>query len=501
MAFEQINKLPSTMSNVDLSSNELKLLKCLKEGPLSPHEASIKSDLGEKEAMSAASWLRSKGLVDISEDSKIFLFPNDEGKKYAEQGLPERRAVEWLNQMGESLVDELPLDDNEKRVVIGWLKRKKFADLEKTEDGLKLIPTGNVDETPDEGVLVLLSRKPMAEEEIDQEGLALLKGRQVLSNREEVSRIFTLTDEGQNYDIENIDEDIIGELTPEMIQSGGWKDKKFQRYSTETTLESSEFATLHPLTRFTEEIRSIFLQMGFTEIEDDYVESAFWNMDVLFIPQDHPARELQDTFYLSEPASFVINDEELLDQVKSIHEDGGDTESTGWGSNWSKETAQQALLRTHTTVGTIRYLSDNPEPPVRVFSVGRVFRREALDSTHLPEFTQVEGIIVEPEANFGMLIGVLKEFYRRMGFHDVRVRPAYFPYTEPSLEVEVRFGDRWLELGGAGIFRPEVTAPFGIECPVLAWGLGLERLAMLHLGIKDIRMLYQSDLQWLKDTV
>ena len=489
------------MSNVDLSSNELKLLKCLKEGPLSPHEASIKSDLGEKEAMSAASWLRSKGLVDISEDSKIFLFPNDEGKKYAEQGLPERRAVEWLNQMGESLVDELPLDDNEKRVVIGWLKRKKFADLEKTEDGLKLIPTGNVDETPDEGVLVLLSRKSMVEEEIDQKGLALLKGRQVLSNREEVSRIFTLTDEGQNYDIENIDENIIGELTPEMIQSGGWKDKKFQRYSTETTLESSEFATLHPLTRFTEEIRSIFLQMGFTEIEDDYVESAFWNMDVLFIPQDHPARELQDTFYLSEPASFVINDEDLLDQVKSIHEDGGDTESIGWGSNWSKETAQQALLRTHTTVGTIRYLSDNLEPPVRVFSVGRVFRREALDSTHLPEFTQVEGIIVEPEANFGMLIGVLKEFYRRMGFHDVRVRPAYFPYTEPSLEVEVRFGDRWLELGGAGIFRPEVTAPFGIECPVLAWGLGLERLAMLHLGIKDIRMLYQSDLQWLKDTV
>ena len=192
------------MSNVDLSSNELKLLKCLKEGPLSPHEASIKSDLGEKEAMSAASWLRSKGLVDISEDSKIFLFPNDEGKKYAEQGLPERRAVEWLNQMGESLVDELPLDDNEKRVVIGWLKRKKFADLEKTEDGLKLIPTGNVDETPDEGVLVLLSRKAMAEDEIDKEGLALLKGRQVLSNREEVSRIFALTDAGQNLSLIHI---------------------------------------------------------------------------------------------------------------------------------------------------------------------------------------------------------------------------------------------------------------------------------------------------------
>jgi len=489
------------MVNVDLSPNELKLLKCLKEGSLSPHDASLKSDLGEKEVMSAASWLRSKGLVDISEESTIYLFPNDEGKKYAEQGLPERRAVEWLNQMGESLVDELPLDNNEKKVVIGWLKRKKFAELEKTDDGLKLSPTGNVDETPDENVLVLLSRKPMVESEIDKEGLALLRGRQVLTTKEEVSRVFNLTEEGEKFDVKNIDDNLIGELTPEMLQSGEWKGKNFQRYSTDTGVEASDFATLHPLTRFTEDIRSIFLQMGFTEIEGDYVESAFWNMDVLFIPQDHPARELQDTFYLSEPASFVINDEDLLDQVKSIHEDGGKTESKGWGSNWSKETAQQALLRTHTTVGTIRYLSNNPEPPIRVFSVGRVFRREALDATHLPEFTQVEGIIVEPEANFGMLIGVLKEFYRRMGFHDIRVRPAYFPYTEPSLEVEVRFGDKWLELGGAGIFRPEVTAPFGIECPVLAWGLGLERLAMLHLGIKDIRMLYQSDIQWLKETV
>ena len=486
---------------VDLSNNELKLLRALKKSSLSPGEASLESGLGDKEVMSAASWLRSKGLVDIIEDSKTLFSTNDEGKKYAEQGLPERRAVEWLNQSGESMINELPLDDDEKKVVIGWLKRKNFAELEKTDDGLKLIPTGNLDETPDEPLLVLLDRKPLSEEEMDKEGLSLLKGRQLLKNQDEVSRVFSLTDGGKNVNLDDIGEDLVGEVTPEMLQTGTWKEKQFQRYSTDTNVEPVDYATLHPLTRFTKEIRSIFLQMGFTEIEGDYVESAFWNMDVLFIPQDHPARELQDTFYLSEPASFMISDKELLDVVSEIHENGGDTGSAGWCSSWSRETAQQALLRTHTTVGTIRYLSDNPEPPVRVFSVGRVFRREALDSTHLPEFTQVEGIIVEPNANFGMLIGVLKEFYRRMGFDDVRVRPAYFPYTEPSLEVEVRFGDRWLELGGAGIFRPEVTAPFGIECPVLAWGLGLERLAMLRLGIKDIRMLYQSDLQWLKETV
>ena len=486
---------------MDLSVNEVKLLKVLKNGTLSPEAASLESNLGDKETMSAASWLRSKGLVEISETSTKYYSTNEEGKRYAEQGLPERRAVEWLNQAGDSLLSELPLHDDESKVVIGWLKRKNFAELEKTEEGLRLIPTGNLDETSDEPLLLMLSKSPLSEKEIDQEALKLLKGRQLLNIKEEVERTFTLTEEGSSFAFESLNDDLIGDLTPELIQSGEWKDKSFQRYGAETKVEVSDFSTLHPLTRFTEEIRNIFLQMGFTEIEGDYVESAFWNMDALFIPQDHPARELQDTFYVSEPASFVINEKEILEAVKQIHEDGGNTGSKGWGTNWSKENAQQALLRTHTTVGTIRYLADNPSPPARVFSVGRVFRREALDSTHLPEFTQVEGIIVEPEANFGMLIGVLKEFYRRMGFNDVRVRPAYFPYTEPSLEVEVKFGNKWLELGGAGIFRPEVTAPFELDCPVLAWGLGLERLAMLHLDIKDIRMLYQSDLKWLKETI
>ena len=486
---------------MDLSINEVKLLKVLKNGTLSPEAASMESNLGEKETMSAASWLRSKGLVKISESSTKFYFTNEEGRRYAEQGLPERRAVEWLNQAGESLLSELPLHTDESKVVIGWLKRKKFAELKKTDEGLKLIPTGNVDETSDEPLLVSLSKSSISEREIDQDALNLLKGRQLLNVKEEVERTFSLTDEGNNFSLESLDENLIGDITPDLIQSGEWKDRSFQRYGVQDKVEASNFSTLHPLTRFTEDIRSIFLQMGFTEIEGDYVESAFWNMDALFIPQDHPARELQDTFYLSEPASFVINEKEILDAVKKIHEDGGETGSKGWGTDWSKEAAQQALLRTHTTVGTIRHLAKNPTPPARVFSVGRVFRREALDSTHLPEFTQVEGIIVEPDANFGMLIGVLKEFYRRMGFNNVRVRPAYFPYTEPSLEVEVKFGDKWLELGGAGIFRPEVTAPFELDCPVLAWGLGLERLAMLHLEINDIRMLYQSDLKWLKETL
>ena len=195
-----------------------------------------------------------------------------------------------------------------------------------------------------------------------------------------------------------------------------------------------------------------------------------------------------------------LPEDNLVNRVKAMHEHGGDTDSEGWQYKWDPEEAKKAILRTHTTVNTIRYLSEHPEPPVKVFSIERNFRNETLDSTHLPEFYQIEGIVMEEEASFPMLIGVLKEFYNRMGFEKVKVRPAYYPYTEPSMDVIVWFNDTWLELGGSGIFRPEVTEPLGVEHPVLAWGLGLERLAMLKLGINDIRDLYISDIDWLRKT-
>ncbi len=487
---------------MDLSANEQKVLRALAAGELSPAAAAEAAGLGEQEAVSAASWLRTKELAEIEETVTELVGLNKEGLRYAAEGLPERRAIEWLNEHGAATASKLadgPLTADEARIVIGWLKRKQWAWLEKSDDGVMLTPArDDAPEGADEPLLRQLADGAQPVDSLDPKGLKLLQGRQILERSQQVARTLRINEAGRMALDELSGEELLGEVTPEMLQSGGWREGRFQRYSLETQAESAPQATLHPLTRFTEEIRGIFLQMGFTEIEGDYVESAFWNMDALFIPQDHPARELQDTLYLDDPKSFLLDDEEAVAAVKAVHETGGDTGSTGWRYDWSREVAQQALLRTHTTVSTIRYLSEHREPPVRVFAVGRVFRREALDATHLPEFTQVEGIIMEEEASFGMLIGVLKEFYRRMGFPDVRVRPAYFPYTEPSMEVEVKFGDRWLELGGSGIFRPEVTAPFGIDTPVLAWGLGLERLAMLRLGLKDIRMLYQSDLEWLK---
>ena len=487
---------------MDLSSNEYEVLKAIRDGETKPNEISSLMESTVQEVMSAASWLRTKELVNFEEHITEFISLNEEGKKYAKDGLPERRVVEWLSEnetITLSEIEKAGISESEGKIAVGWLKRKGFATIEKGKGGPQIKYAGKKDETPDEPVLMqLLFEEEIKAEEIEKEGFKLLKGRKILDKREEIDREIVLTKEGREFDLG--ESPTIGEITPEMIQSGSWKDKDFQKYSLNTKTVNAQHATLHPFTRFIEDIRLIFLQMGFQEIEGDYVQSAFWNMDTLFIPQDHPARELQDTLYLEEK-SFDLDDKELVQKIKEIHEKGGDTESTGWGGKWDVEKAKKALLRTHTTVNTIKYLSENPNPPARVFGVGRVFRYESVDSTHLPEFTQVEGIIMEKDASFAMLIGILKEFYKRMGFSEVRVRPAYFPYTEPSLEIEVVFNGKWLELGGAGVFRPEVTAPFGIEHPVLAWGLGLERLAMLKLGLKDIRMLFQSDLEWLKETI
>jgi len=207
---------------------------------------------------------------------------------------------------------------------------------------------------------------------------------------------------------------------------------------------------------------------------------------------------MQDTFYCKKPSKIEI-DEELIKKIAIVHEKGGETGSKGWRYKFDYEEAKKALLRTHTTVNTIRYIAQHPEPPAKVFSIERVFRRENIDATHLPEFHQIEGIIYEENADFSMLKGILKEFYSRMGFEKIRFRPSYFPYTEPSLEVEVEWNGKWIELGGAGIFRPEVTLPFNAKAPVLAWGLGLERMAMILLNVDDIRMLYFSDIEWLKN--
>ena len=234
--------------------------------------------------------------------------------------------------------------------------------------------------------------------------------------------------------------------------------------------------------------------MGFEEMTGDIVNSCFWNFDSLFVPQDHPAREMQDTFFIK-GSEKVPN--ELMMRVKKQHE-------KSWKYKWDEKVSQKKVLRTHTTVLSAKTIAKLTEGdlPKKYFVIGRNYRNESLDWSHLFEFNQSEGIVVDKNVNFGHLLGYLKEFFKKMGYDKVRFRPAYFPYTEPSVEIDVYVPERktWIELGGAGIFRPEVVEPlFGKEVTVLAWGFGLGRIICPYYGIKDLREFYKNDLKQLKE--
>jgi phenylalanyl-tRNA synthetase alpha chain len=492
-----------------LSYNEKRLLLALDEigGKCSPAEliSAGKFDL-EVEIMGSASWLASKGLTELREETFKFIDLTD--RSVLETGLPERRAVEILDSEGGRidlalLSEKMP--NNEDKIAVGWLKRKGLADIVKDGESKILVLSDFGKETvgkkmPDEIFLEKLAAGPVPEEETDKNLVKDLKGRKgMIEDKIVKEREILLTEEGVKAVRSGIElKKQITDITDQIIQSGEWQSVEFRKYDINTFAPSVSPAKKHPLSRLGSEIRRLFTDMGFVEMSSEYVQPAFWNLDVLYTPQDHPARDLQDTFYLDVPKSIHIDDEDLVEKVKAIHEHGGECGSEGWGGTWSREKAEMALLRTHSTVSSIRYIAEHPNAPQKAFSISRIFRKEAIDSTHLPEFTQIEGIVMDENADFNMLISLIKEFYARMGFDQIRIRPAYFPYTEPSLELEVFFHGKWMELGGAGIFRPEVLEPFGVTCPVLAWGFGYERLAMLKWDIKDIRDLYISSLDNLK---
>ncbi len=494
----------------ELSQNEKKVLLALQKlhGRGSPQDIFNTGGFTQDvEIANAASWLQSKKLVTVDNHIKTVYSLGKEGKRFVEKGLPEKRALQLLaeKQGALSLKDlSAVLESDEIPVAIGWLKTNGWATLRKEkETTLEITLKGKnalLEVTEEEKLLRLLSEHP--EQEIEKNTIKPLASRKnVIKEKDLITSSVSLTDYGKKVVDAGFEiQEEISQITSAIIKNDEWKKKTIRPYDIHAFAPSLYGGKTHPLVKLISEIRQIFVEMGFQEIQGDYVESCFWNMDVLFIPQDHPAREMQDTFYCKVPSTLPINEPQLVKEVARVHENGGTTGSIGWGYTFSKTEGERALLRTHTTVNTIRYLYNHPIPPCKVFSLERVFRNEDIDTTHLPEFYQIEGIIYEENANFRQLVGILKEFYRRMGFEKIRFRPGYFPYTEPSMEVEVFWNGKWMELGGSGIFRPEVIEPIGVKTPVLAWGLGLERLAMLRYGLTDIRSLYISDLEWLRKT-
>lgn len=469
-----------------LSPFEIKLLKSLEEGKkYSLDEAAEISGLKRDAVIKAAYLLQEKGFAKVREITWNEYELTEEGNEYLKKGLPEERVVEKLKE-GITSIEELKKIFGKKTIdiAIGNLRRKGVIKIEKGKIELIKIP-----EFPEKEVLKKIAEDKKAK--IDEKILKELVKRKLI-RVEELKKIKIQIIRKPEVELR----EKISDLTPEILLSGSWKDKEFLEYDIRIPSKELFTAKIHPYERIIRECRKIFLEMGFTEIKGHYVQSAFWNFDALFQPQDHPAREMQDTFYLDR---YVDLDNEFVERVKQTHENGWITGSKGWGGKWDIQKAKQLVLRTHTTAITIHYLALNPEPPVKAFCIDRVYRREAIDATHLPEFDQLEGVVLDRDVGFRHLLGLLKEFFVKMGFENVRFRPGYFPYTEPSVEPEVYVeGLGWIELGGAGIFRKEVTEPLGIKGKVLAWGLGIGRLAMLRLGMKDLRRLYIPDIGWLR---
>ena len=500
-----------------LRENEYRLLQALAKADAPRGVRDLAKDLGIDQSlvMAAGTVLVDQGLSGVSERTFEEYRLDTLGEQFATEGLPERAIIQALAEHdGSATIKELPglcgLDPKGVGQSLRFLTGKGWA--EKSGPAVTLSDAGRAalqKPAADEELLAALAERgtctaaQLGESGIDLAAAdKLLKGRKgVLKIKQRTRRSFSITDQGRQMAQGATLRQEVNQLTSEMLADGSWRDVDFRPYDLTAETEPVYPGKLHPFRRVLEQTRRVFLEMGFNEIVSPFVESSFWDFDALFQPQDHPARDMQDTFYVGRPKTCRLPDAKVVDAVRRTHEDGGDTGSLGWGYRFDPALSAKPVLRTHTTATTIRALAADPKPPRKVFCVGKVFRRETVDYKHLPVFYQVDGIIIDEHASFASLLGTLEAFYRKMGFERFQFRPAFFPYTEPSVEVFVYLEEKkdWVEMGGAGVFRPEVTEPFGCQVPVLAWGLGLERLAMFRYRLNDIRQIYMADLNWLKE--
>ncbi len=502
---------------IELREHERKTLLIVErlDGKASVEQVINESGLSDAAVMRAALTLQEKKLVKMKEKKQTIAKLNKEGKLYAERQLPERRILDVLYKMGgEALLSNIPkevdISSNAVSVALGWLVKKNWAVINQKKGTIALVEsllTQKPKKGADEKLLELLAEKDtVVIEELDknpQQAVATLKRRKLVETKEKSTYELELTKKGWKLVKKGLEvAEEVTLLTPELIITKKWRETKLRKFDVTASGPAVYPGKVHPLQQIIQRAREIFLEMGFTEIRGPLVETAFWNFDALFQPQDHPAREMMDTFYLANPKAGKLPSKNVVDAVAKVHENGWTTGSKGWRYKWSAKEAKRLVLRTHTTAETIKYLSQHKKPPIKVFSVDRVYRNEQLTYKNIAEFHQIEGIVVGENVTLRDLMGTLKTFYTKFGLKKIAFWPCYFPYTEPSAQAVVYHPklERWIELCGMGMFRPEVLAPVGIKYPVLAWGGGLERLAMIELGLDDIRMLYGNRLEWLRRT-
>ncbi len=447
---------------------EKEIIKALQDsGQLTPDKLEQQTGLSADQIRRGIEWLRLKGLAIVDETSTKTVSLGKNGIDALERGLPERRLLDLVR------AGTCKISDLQKQMqslfgpAMGLARQNNWIETSGNEVHLKMYP----DKLAEEQIVSRIGRNKISPDSISGSLDSMKKRPDFLIENVSKSKTISLADSAKNLNVSD---------------SEGAID-------VEATVPLTPLARRHPLKETIDEIREIFVALGFTEITGNLAQSSFWNFDALFTPQDHPAREMQDTFFLDKINSRQTGTPQQIKNVSTSHK-------KGWRYMWDIRQAQKMVLRTHTTCVTIKHLAQNNSEEIRAFSLGRVFRNEKVSYKHLVEFTQVEGIVAGKNATLRDLMGIQKEFYRRIGIDKVKFWPTFFPYTEPSLQTMVynKRLDKWVELFGMGIFRPEVTKPLGIKRPVLAWGGGIERIAMLKYGLDDVREFYNNDLDWLR---
>lgn len=493
---------------------EVQVLRGVTAGEkLTPEEMVSRLGMNLGQCNQAVSWLAGRGFIEeVCRTPKTLYEITGFGREQRELGTVEERIVKMLASTGgktfSEIAETLQVQGKDVGSAFGQLSKEGLLQMdrerritllsEKPSARMSLLRT-LLDRGVENGNL---DGDILTEEEVATLG-GVSKKRGVsgmcfkISEREEVS--YSLSPEGvsvrEYLEREGITGDELGGVTPEMLSSGSWKGARFREYNINTPASRVLLGRGNPYGEYLEAVKDKLCFLGFQEFDGPLVETEFWNGDALFMPQFHSARDIHDVYYLDNPSHAREIEQPWLDSVASVHEDGGETGSRGWGYSFDREFTRRLILRSQGTVLSAKQLP-KAKIPGKYFGVVRCFRYDQVDATHGADFYQTEGIVLGEEVNLKTLLGLLKMFAEELaGAEEVRYVPGYFPFTEPSVEVHIKHPTLgWFELGGSGIFRSEVTEPLGIDVPVLAWGLGIDRMALLHLGLSDLRELFSPNI-------
>jgi phenylalanyl-tRNA synthetase alpha chain len=488
-------------SALALSAPERRLLAELQRLPtewVEEEEVAERVGVPIEVARSALQWLRAKHLAVVDETTATARRLTKRGEEALRSGLPERRLLEAIaahpkRALGPEEVALAGLSGEERSAAIGILRRRGLL-----AEGVpfRRATEGPVADFPEERALRDIAD---AAPEVDATALDALQKRGLATLERSTTKRWRPSEEGARLTLAGADEGALGAVTPALLAGELPPDALFRPYDVRAPVPHLTGARPHPYLAWLREFEEILIGLGFQQSEGPLLETEFWNSDVLFMPQEHPARSIHDVLTVRNVRGKAPS-EELFGRVIAAHEGRALAEAEaplglGWRYPYDRAMAARPVLRSQTTAVSGRFLASHPKPPFRMYCIDRNFRREAVDATHHVEFGQCEGVLGDEGVTLRHLIGVFTSLAEAIGIREVKFRPSYFPFTEPSIEGYVRHPRLgWIEVFPGGLFRPEVLRPLGIQVPVAAWGIGVTRLAMIGLGIADIRDLFLDDL-------